>query len=203
MFLRYIVTIFACVSLQIQCLPLDFYALNYYKETSLNPEIKMVIFRTGFETPDQIALMPKIQALAKTYGSHKIEERDMNFGGDTYISIDNKPLQTSWYKIQVTQQIMDTNPQAEWILTFELSALPTDGSAAINFPALIEKNPQTSVFLKRSGLGFGMSMYKNDNDTRKVLENIWEKRSAGSTVAAAFGSYTFWNPLILTKVTFI
>lgn len=202
MFLKSIVTFFLFASIQINCLPLNFYALNYHNDDSANPKIKLVIFSTGTESAEQIALVPKIQTLARQYGNLKLEERDMNFGGDTYNSVDNKPLHTSWYKIQVTRQLMDSNFEAEWILTCELSALPTDGSAAINFAALIVKNPKTSVFLKRTGLGFGMAMYKNNEDTKKVLENIWAKRSENSSVAAAFATYTL-NPLILTKVTFI
>ncbi len=180
-------------------------AFKSNKDDSADPNIKMVLFRTGVETPEQLALVPKIQAVARLYGANKIEERELPIiDSNTYESIDNNELlQVTWYKIQVTRDVMISNPLVEWILAFELSALPTDGSAAINFAALVSMNPSTSVFLKRVGSGFGMAMYKNDKATREVIEKIWAKRSASSTVTAAFASFTFWNPLILSKVKFI
>lgn len=184
----------------------NFYALNYYNEDKSNPSIKFVLFRTGKETPEQLALVPKIQTIAHLYGAHKIEEREMpSDGNQTYQSVANVPLHNSWYKVQVTREIMTAaDLQAEWLLTFELSAIPTDSSAAsINFAALISENCSTSVFLKRVGMGFGMAMYKNDQETREVIEKIWEKKSATGSVMAAFTNFTFWNPKILLKVKFI
>lgn len=96
-----------------------------------------------------------------------------------------------------------TDNSADWVLTFELSALPTDSSAEINFTALVNENCSTSVFLKRVGMGFGMAMYKNDEATRQVIEKIWEKKSQTGSVMAAFTTYTFWNPSILQSVKFI
>lgn len=182
----------------------NFYALNYNYDDSANPNIKMVLFRTGAETPEQIALVPKIKTVAMLYGANSIEERELPASDvDTYQSSANQALHTSWYKMQVTREVMDANPQTQWILTFELSALPTDGSAAINFAALINTNPSVAVFLKRTGSGFGMSMFKNDKETRAVVEKIWGKRSAKSSVAVAFASFSFWNPSILSKVKFL
>jgi hypothetical protein len=182
-----------------------FYAVGYNNDNEgcPNPSIKMVVFVTGTETPAQLALVPKVQVVAQNYGGNKLEEREMPKSGSTYVSTANVPLQVSWYKIQVIREIMDSNPQADWVLAFELSALPTDGSAAINFAALIKQNPSTSVFLKRVGAGFGMAMYKNDKETREVVEKIWAKKSATGSVLAAFTSFTVWNPSILTKVKFI
>lgn len=201
-----ILTFFLCVQ-PFLALPLT--VNNFYNaglssiDCNEYPSIKMVVFVTGSESPAQLALIPKVQAVAQMYGGNKLEERAMPSGGPTYASSANVPLQLSWYKMQVTREVMAENPQADWVLTFELSALPTDGSAAINFAALIEENPSTAVFLKRVGTGFGMAMYKNDPATREVVEKIWEKKSASGTVMAAFTSFTFWNPSLLTKVKFI
>lgn len=165
------------------------------------PKIKLVVFKTGSESSEQLALLPRVQAAAAHYGGFALEERDLPATA-TY-TLDSENLHSTWYKMQVTREIMDANPQADFILTFELSALPTDGSAAINFAELIQHNPSVAVFLKRIGTGFGMAMYKNDKETRAVVESIWAKRSAGSSVSASFASFTFWNPLILAKVKFL
>jgi hypothetical protein len=170
-------------------------------QQSETPKIKLVVFKTGAESPDQLALLPRVQAVAALYGGFSLEERDLPVTA-TY-TLDSENLHSTWYKMQVTREIMDANPQADFVLAFELSALPTDGSAAINFADLIHQNPSVALFLKRVGTGFGMAMYKNDKETRAVVENIWTKRSAGSSLSASFASFTFWNPLILTKVKFL
>jgi hypothetical protein len=180
----------------------NFYALNYHVNDVEIPDIQMVVFVTGQETQEQLALMPKIHSIARLYGGHKLEERSLPTGTPTYASSANQPLQVSWYKMQVTREVlMETT--AKWLLTFELSALPTDGSAAVNFAELIDENPSVSVFLKKTASGFGMAMYRNDENTKGVVESIWRKRSATSSVAVAFASYTFWNPSILSKVKFL
>jgi hypothetical protein len=178
-----------------------FILLISLKVASALPNIKLVVFKTGAETAEQLALLPRVQVVASHYGANGVEEHDLP-STPTYTH-GTQTLHATWYKMQVTREIMDTNPQVDFVLTFELSALPTDGSAAIDFAALVHENPKVSVFLKRVGAGFGMAMYKNDIETRRVVDNIWAKRSAGSSVSAAFGSYTFWNPLILTKVKFL
>lgn len=178
-----------------------FVLLFSFQLASALPNIKLVVFKTGAETADQLALLPRVQIVAAKYGGNSVEERDLPATA-TYNS-GSETLHASWYKMQVTREIMDANPQVDFVLTFELSALPTDGSAAIDFEALVHQNPKASVFLKRVGTGFGMAMYKNDKETRGVVDNIWAKRSAGSSVSTAFGTYTFWNPLILTKVKFL
>ena len=163
------------------------------------PNIKFVVFKTGAETVAQLALLSRVPVVASHYGGNGVEERELPAAA-TYTSSSGETLHSTWFKMQVTREIMDANPQVDFVLTFELSALPVDGSAAIDFDALVQQNPKASVFLKRVGAGFGMAMYKNDKETRGVVDNIWAKRSAGSSVSAAFGSYTFWNPLILAKV---
>ena len=181
---------------------LFFFALQVISALPINtPNIKLVVFKTGNESPEQLALLPRVQAVASLYGDNSVEERSLPSTA-TY-TLGAETLHSTWYKMQVTREIMDANPQVDFVLTFELSALPTDGSAAIDFALIIQQNPSVSVFLKRVGAGFGMAMYKNDKETREVVENIWAKRSARSPVSAAFTTYTFWNPLILTKVKFL
>ena len=166
------------------------------------PTIKMVVFRTGNETPEQVALLPRIEAFASLYGGSEIEEHSLP-SGETYQSQQGEKLHSTWYKMEVTRGVMASNPAISWILTFELSALPTDGSAAINFADLIAQNPSVSVFLKRAGTGFGMSLYKNDEATRTVVDSLWGKRSVGTSVAAAYTNFAFWNLSILTKIKFL
>ena len=178
-----------------------FFFLFSLQLASALQNIKLVIFRNGVETAEQLALLPRVQVVAANYGGNSVEVRELP-ATLTY-TLGTETLHSTWYKMQVTREIMDANPQVDFVLTFELSALPTDGSAAIDFDALIQQNPEVAVFLKRIGSGFVMAMYKNDKETRGVVDTVWTKRSAGSSVSSAFGSYTFWNPLILTKVKFL
>ena len=166
------------------------------------PDIKFVVFRTETESPEQIAMLPRIQAAAKIYGDNKIEEYILP-AGNTYKSKSDETLQSTWYKMEITREIMALNPQIAWVLTFELSALPTDGSAAVDFASLITQNPSIAVFLKRTNIGFGVAMYKNDMATGAVVDSIWGKRSAGGSLGAAYTNYAFWNPLILMKIKFL
>lgn len=171
---------------------------------SCDPHIKFVIFRTGSETAEQLALLPRIEAFADFYGGEKVEEFALpDQQVPTYQSQDGEKLHSTWFKMEITRKVLASNPEIPWILTFELSALPTDGSAAIDFAALISQNPSVSVFLKRVGTGFAMSMYRNDDTTRIVVENIWGKRSAGVSVATAYSTFAFWNPSILSKIKFL
>lgn len=168
---------------------------------SCTQNIKFIIFRTGHESVQQLALLPRIKAFADFYGGNEIEEHLIPV--ESTYKTGEELLHASWFKMEITRGAMASSPQTPWILTFELSALPTDGSAAIDFAALIAQNPSVSVFLKRVGLGFGMAMYKNDEATRLVVDSIWMKRSGSNSVAAAFSTFAFWNPSILTKVKFI
>lgn len=174
------------------------------QQISCDPHIKFVIFRTGTETPEQLALLPRIAAFAAYYGDEKVEEFSLpDQQSATYQSRNEEKLHSTWYKMEITRAILAETPQVSWILTFELSALPTDDSAAIDFSALIAQNPSVSVFLKRSGSGFVMSMYRNDQATRTVVDNIWGKRSSSVSVASAYSSYAFWHPSILSKIKFL
>ncbi len=166
-----------------------------------NPRIKFVVFKTGQETEEQLAMLPKVNAFAQLYGSLAVQEEVLAAG--TYTSGQGEKLHNSWIKIERTLAAMKGDEQADWVLVFELSSLPTDGTGAIDFGALIVANPGTSVFLKRSGLSFSMAMYRNQPAIQQVLSDLWLKRSASSSVGSAFTSHTFWNPSLLTQIKFL
>ena len=50
---------------------------------SCSTNIKMVIFRTGNETPEQIAMLPRIEAAAALYGANPVEQHSLP-AGPTY-----------------------------------------------------------------------------------------------------------------------
>lgn len=180
----------------------NFYALNYNLDAKSTPTIKFVVFTTGIETRDNLDHMERIRPIAMNAGNLVLEEREIPLDS-LYTCPDNVLVHTSWYKVQVTLDVMRDAPEAEWITTFELSSLPTDGTEIPNFSALIDQNPKVSVFLKRSGFSFAIALYKNDEATRKVLLALWAKKSTSNPVTSAFASYAFWNPTIMKKVMFI
>lgn len=168
------------------------------------PKIKFVVFKTGHETEEQLAALPKVHAYAEQLGGLSVQEEAFPAGQKVYTSADGQTLHLSWMKIEKALAAMAASPDADWVLVFELSSLPTtDASAQIDFAALIAANPGISVFLKRSGLGFGMAMYRNQPATQKVLNDLWNKRSASGIVAAAFTSYTIWNPSLISQIKFL
>ena len=180
------------------------YALPVKQQTN-NPRIKFVVFKTGQETAEQLAMLPRISAFAQLYGALTVQEEQLPASGATYTSAEGEALHASWMKIERTLAAMkqQDDQAADWVLVFELSSLPTDGSGAIDFGALIAGNPGISVFLKRSGFSFSLAMYRNEAAIQQVLKDLWLKRSASASAGSAFTSYTFWNPSLLTQIKFL
>jgi hypothetical protein len=168
-------------------------------------KIKFIVYKTGQETAEQLAMLPRINAFAQLYGALSVQEEQMPTTGSTYISQDGQTLHTSWMKVERTLAAMKQggDEAADWVLAFELSSLPTDGSGAVDFGALIAANAGISVFLKRSGFTFTLALYRNEPAIQQVLKDLWGKRSAGGSAGSAFTSYTFWNPSLLTQIKFI
>lgn len=165
-------------------------------------KIKIIAFKTGAETQTQLEAMSKMSSFAEEHGEMLIDVLKLP-ATPTYVA-DGMKLHASWFKVQETLNIMDhvQEPDVEWVLTFEVGAL-SDELANGKLVALITANPNKSVFLKRTGLGFVVAMYKNNQETRSVLHQLWNKRSETGSVAQAFAYHTLWNSSILSKIQFI
>ena len=174
-------------------------ALPIAKQETAAQKIKFVVFKTADENAEMLA---RVEAFSQAFGGLGVQVEDLP-GEQTYTSKDGKELHMSWLKVERTLQAMEEASGADWVLALELSLIPQDGSAAIDLNGLISSNPSVSVFLKRHGMGFAMAMYRNDPQIKQVLTDLWAKRSASGSVGAAFASYTFWNPSLLTQIKFI